>query len=99
LWVYDILFVLQWILLGQLLVVVIRLRRQVDPTTGRLDPIARVTITAGEGRGEAIGGSIDEPYQKSTARYGKRQSEAILILAGGLLFLLLVCLLVVYSLR
>lgn len=98
LWVYDILFVLQWILWGQLLAVVIRLRRQVDPTTGRLDPIARVTITAGEGIGEAIGGAIDEPYQEFTARYGKRQVEAIFILAGGLLFLLLVCLLVVYSL-
>jgi hypothetical protein len=99
LWVLDLLLVLQWILWGQILAIIIRLRRQDDPTTGIVDPIARVTIAASEEIADGIAEAIDKPYQKFTARYGMRQAEAILILAGGLLFILLVCLLVVYSVR
>jgi hypothetical protein len=83
--------VLAWVPCGQILALIFRLRRQVDPNTGKLDPLAVVPITANN--------VVDEAYQALTTRYGKRQADQILALTGGLLFLLLVCLVVIFSVR
>jgi hypothetical protein len=89
------LLALPWIPYGQIMAVIFRLRRQVDPSTGEMDSIAEV-FYAGL---DEIRNAISKPYLRLAKRHGKRQIDQILVLTGGLVFLSLICLWVFYIIR